>query len=120
MLTGLRLYRVPVKIDGTNNATVEEVLSYFYPEGTSRAYSALVGGRNSEQIYNLRKEVAELRAQLVENVKNSQYTNELLEKLVNNSAITSRQLAAISKLSSKSLAVAREEQDRNEADRWLR
>lgn len=100
-------HRVPVDTGNGETSTVSEVLSFYYPEGLKRADESLEGGRDSAQINELRKQVADLREQLIENTRNSAYTNELLEKLVNNSAITARQLAALNKTNANALDVAR-------------
>lgn len=111
-------YRVPVSINGSKDSTVGEVLASYYPEGTGRAFDSLVNGRESAQISELRKQVTELREQLIENTRNSAYTNELLEKLVNNSAITARQLAALNKTNANALDIARATQQTIDMDSY--
>lgn len=111
-------HRVPVDTGKGETSTVSEVLSFYYPEGVKRADESLEGGRDSAQISELRKQVTELREQLIENTRNSAYTNELLEKLVNNSAITARQLAALNKTNANALDIARTTRQTIERDSY--
>lgn len=111
-------HRVPVDTGKGETSTVSEVLSFYYPEGVKRADESLEGGRDSAQINELRKQVADLREQLIENTRNSAYTNELLEKLVNNSAITARQLAALNKTNANALDIARATQQTIDMDSY--
>ena len=109
---------VAVDTGNGETSTVSEVLSLYYPEGSGKAYDSLTGGRDSAQINELRKQVADLREQLIENTRNSAYTNELLEKLVNNSAITARQLAALNKTNANALDIARATQQTIDMDSY--